>query len=185
MRQAIKEAIGSLVEAVKKNPAEAASVFRASTYSEADTFTTRSRIRGFDVKLDEPRELGGEDVGPNPVEAVLAALGSCQEIVYRAYAAMLGLRIERIEVHAKGHLDLRGLLGLADVRAGFTHVAFTTRIVSPEPVERLRELADVVQKHCPVLDLLAQPVPVSGTLEVARPGAGEAIEVVGASTTAA
>ena len=90
MSQAIKEAIGSLVEAVKKNPAEAASVFRASTYSEAHTFTTRSRLRGFDVKLDEPRELGGEDVGPNPVEAVLAALGSCQEIVYRAYAAMLG-----------------------------------------------------------------------------------------------
>jgi uncharacterized OsmC-like protein len=83
-------------------------VFRTSSSSENDSFAVRSQIRGFTTTIDEPLELGGTDSGPNPVELLLAALGGCQEIVYRAYAAVMGLEIERIEVHAKGYLDLCG-----------------------------------------------------------------------------
>src|SRR6266498_2091287 len=108
--------------------------------------------RQFAMPLDEPRELGGTDTGPNPVEAVLAALGSCQAIVYRAYASVLGLRVDSIDVAAKGHLDLRGLLGISEVPAGLDQVTFSTRIVSPESAERIQELVTIVESHCPVLD---------------------------------
>jgi len=114
------------------------------------------------VRLDEPPVLGGSDSGPNPVEAVLAALGSCQAIVYRAYATALGLRVDRVEVDARGRLDLRGFLGLAPVAPGFEEVTFRTRIESPEPPERIQELARIVEEHCPVLDIVRRPVPVTG-----------------------
>ncbi|GAB4283947.1 MAG: hypothetical protein Kow0092_38580 [Deferrisomatales bacterium] len=102
------------------------------------------------------------------MELLLAALGGCQEIVYRAYAAVMGLKIDRIEVHAKGYLDLRGLLALADVPPGFSQVTFTTRIVSEEPEEKIRQLAHTVEKHCPVMDTLARSVSVGGKVELQK-----------------
>ncbi len=171
MSEEIKNAIQNLIETVKDKPQVATSVFRASSYSEQDSLAVRSQIRGFSTIMDEPLELGGTDTGPNPVEMLLAALGGCQEIVYRAYAALMGLEIERIEVHAKGYLDLRGLLNLVEVPAGFSQVSFTTRIVSAEPEEKIRQLAEMVEKHCPVMDTLTRAVEVGGKVEVTRPDA--------------
>ena len=167
----IKNAIFQLINTIEKKPQVATSVFRASSHSEADSFAVRSQIRGFSTTMDEPLELGGTDTGPNPVEMLLAALGGCQEIVYRAYAAVMEIEIERIEVHAKGYLDLRGLLNLADVPSGFSQVSFTTKIISNEPDERLRQLAETVEKHCPVMDSLMREVTVSGKVDVLKPGA--------------
>jgi uncharacterized OsmC-like protein len=169
MSEQIKGANEQLKRAVSEQPAAAKVVFRATTVSAADAFSTVSEIRGFGVRLDEPAELGGTDTGPNPVEAVLAALGSCQAIVYRAYANALGLRLDRVEVEARGHLDVRGFLGDPNVPAGFERVSFTTRVVSPEPPERVQELAKLVEAHCPVLDILRRPLAVFGALEHLAP----------------
>ena len=178
MSDQIRAALNKLTETVRSAPQASLSVFRASTISEADTLVTQSEIRGFTVTMDEPLDLGGTDTGPNPVEMVLAALGSCQEIVYRAYASMLGLEIERIEVHAKGRIDLRGLLNLADVPSGFSQVSFTTRIISDEPHERIRDLAELVERHCPVMDTLMRAVEVTGKVEVQNSGADAAAVAV-------
>jgi uncharacterized OsmC-like protein len=171
MSEQIKQAIQSLTRAVAETPATAKVVFRASTISTADAFTTHSTIRTFDVRHDEPAELGGTDTGPNPVEAVLAAFGSCQAIVYRAYANALGLRLDRVEVEARGYLDLRGFLGDSSVPAGFERVTFATRVVSPEPEEKIAALAKAVEQHCPVLDILRRPIEVSGSFLHVTPDA--------------
>jgi len=161
----IKTAVQQLQKAIEKTPSAANAVFRATTTSTADSLQTTSEVRGFELRLDEPPELGGGDTGPNPVEAVLAALGSCQAIVYRAYASVLGLQIDRVEVEARGYLDVRGFLGSPSVAPGFQRVAFTTRVSSPESAERIRELAGLVEQHCPVLDILRTPLAVEGTFE--------------------
>jgi uncharacterized OsmC-like protein len=171
MSEQIKQAIQSLTRTVGEKPAAAKVVFRASTTSTADAFTTDSTIRSFDVRHDEPKELGGADTGPNPVEAVLAALGSCQAIVFRAYANALGLRLDRVEVETRGYLDLRGFLGDSSVPAGFERVTFATRVVSSEPEEKIAALATAVEQHCPVLDILRMPIDVSGAFEHVTPDA--------------
>ena len=175
MSEQVKKAVVALKQAVAENPAVAKAVFRATTVSAADGLSTESSIRGFSVRLDEPADLGGTDTGPNPVEAVLAALGSCQAIVYRAYANALGLRIDTVEVEAKGYLDLRGFLGDSKYPAGFERVTFATRVVSPESPEAIRNLSGLVEAHCPVLDILRTPLAVSGSLEhVPSPAARDA-----------
>ncbi|TSK07825.1 MAG: OsmC family protein [Geobacter sp.] len=165
----IKSSIESLADMIKKSPQLANSVFRASAYSSTPGFTVRSQVRGFTISMDEPRELGGNDTAPNPVELLLAALGGCQEIVYRAYAAVLGIQIDSIEVHAKGYLNLQGFLGLDEVPAGFNNISFTTRIVSPASAENIRQLAALVETHCPVQDTFARPIPVVGKVEHIQP----------------
>src|SRR6476659_4658724 len=123
---------------------------------------SETKIRQFSLTIDEPPNLGGTDTGPNPVELVLAALATCQEITYRAYATALGIPLESVSVKLEGALDLRGFFAVKDgVRAGFNDVRGTVQLKSSAPEAELAKLKEVVDAHCPVLDILRDPVPVN------------------------
>lgn len=126
--------------------------------------TTTARMRSFDLTIDEPVELGGANKGPNPVEVVLAAFGTCQEIVFAVYAAALGIQLDGVAIDVEGDLDPRGFFGVAPVDAGFSAVRFNVRVDSPEPPERIAELVRTVNEHCPVLDVLKRPMNVIGSV---------------------
>ena len=73
-----------------------------------------------------------------------------------------------LEIAAEGDLDARRLFGLDEtVRAGFTDVRLAISITGPETEERYRELRAAVDAHCPVLDLFANPTPVTATVSKA------------------
>ncbi|HXX11789.1 MAG TPA: OsmC family protein [Burkholderiales bacterium] len=133
----------------------------------------RVSIRDFSVEVDEPPLLGGSDQAANPVEYALAALATCQEITYRLHAAELGIPLTDVSVKLEGDLDLRGFFGAADgVRSGFTEIRGQVRFDSPASPEQLERLKDVVDAHCPVLDLFRNPTPVKlQVAEFGRPGA--------------
>lgn len=131
---------------------------------------TEVRVRAGDhaFTIDEPPTLGGTDLGANPVEHLLAALGSCQVITYQVWAGKLGLPLDSVDVSLVGDIDLRGFFGLhPDVRPGFSGVEVEVRLTGPEPAERYQELVEHVERHCPVLDNLGNSVPVKATVAVA------------------
>jgi putative redox protein len=112
--------------------------------------------------VDEPAALAGDDLAASPVEVALGALISCQIVVFRLYAHSLGIQVDDISVAAEGDLDARKLFGINEsVRAGFSDIRLTITLTGPESDERYQELRDVVDTHCPVLDLFANPTPVS------------------------
>ncbi|MEX1078975.1 MAG: OsmC family protein [Homoserinimonas sp.] len=115
--------------------------------------------------VDEPDALAGDDVAPSPVEFALGALISCQVVVYRLYAQALGILVDDIDVKAEGDLDARRLFGIDEsVRAGFSDVRLAITLTGPETDARYQHLREVVDTHCPVLDLFANPTPVSVTV---------------------
>lgn len=115
--------------------------------------------------VDEPSALAGDDVAASPVEYALGALVSCQVVVYRLYAQALGLTIDQIEITAEGDLDVRKLFGIDESgRAGFHDIRVTVDIAGPDSVEQYENLRQVVDAHCPVLDLFANTVPASSAL---------------------
>lgn len=115
--------------------------------------------------VDEPAGLAGDDAAPSPVEYALGALVSCQVVVFRLYAQALGLTIDEIEITAQGDLDVRKLFGIDESgRAGFQDVRVSVDITGPNTPEEYENLRQVVDAHCPVLDVFANPVPVSGAL---------------------
>lgn len=112
--------------------------------------------------IDEPAALAGDDLAASPVEIALGALISCQVVVYRLYAHALGIEVDEISVAAEGDLDAARLFGIDEtVRAGFTAVRLDIAITGPESEERYQDLRDAVDAHCPVLDLFANPTPVT------------------------
>ncbi|MGF2948808.1 OsmC family protein [Microbacterium alcoholitolerans] len=115
--------------------------------------------------VDEPSALAGDDVAASPVEYALGALISCQVVVFRLYAQALGLTIDDIEVTAEGDLDVRKLFGIDESgRAGFHDVRVKVAITGPNTLEEYDRLRAVVEERCPVLDLFANTVPVTGSL---------------------
>ncbi len=129
-------------------------------------------IRQHGLTVDEPEALGGADNGPNPVELILAALGSCQEITYRAYATVMGIPLDNVAVTMEGDIDLRGFFAVDEsVRAGYEAIRGTVRVESSASEEQLQQLRSAVNAHCPVLDMLTNPVPVELKLEISQPAA--------------
>ena len=123
------------------------------------------RTGAHSFKVDEPPALGGADVAANPVQYALASLGSCQAITYQFWAEQLGIGFDTLSVRVEGDLDIRGFFGFDDgVRPGFSALRLEVTVTGPESPERYQDLAAAVDRHCPVLDLFANPVPVTRTL---------------------
>lgn len=119
-----------------------------------------STIRTHKVEIDEPTELGGTDKGPNPVELVLAALGSCQAIVLKIYGQKLGVEVKSVETVVDGDLDIGGFMGVPNVRPGFQKVRAITKIKDEGDSGKIKELLKIAEERCPVLDILKNGVPI-------------------------
>jgi len=113
--------------------------------------------------IDEPPMMpGGANAGPNPCDLVCAALGTCQEITYKAYATAMGLKVNSISAKVEGDLDLAGFLGVNDdAPMGFSAVRCVVTVESPEPKEKIQMLKAAVDAHCPMCDALGNETPLS------------------------
>ena len=141
---------------------DAAKVTFKSSSRQTEGFHSEVSIRQHKLAADEPSSLGVADSAPNPVELILAALGSCQEITYRAYATAMGIPLDSVSVELAGDIDLRGFFAVDEsVRSGYQKIVGTVHIESSASEADLQKLRAVVNAHCPVLDILTNKVPVS------------------------
>ena len=156
----LKETIGSLQKEFTDNPDKAVLLYSSTSRLEKG-LQSKAKVRDHNLTIDEPTTFGGKDEGPSPVELILAALGSCQEITYKAFATALGIDLKSVSVNLNANLDLKGFLALDDkTRPGFQNIDGLVKIESSAPKAQLNKLIEVVNSHCPVLDILQNKVPV-------------------------
>ncbi len=136
-----KEAFHTTQSALDAEPGQALATFSAQSRL-GDGVNSQVAVRQFSVGVDEPPSLGGGDTAPNPVEYILAALGSCQEITYRLYADALGIPVNNVSVKLDGHIDLRGFFDVdKSVRPGYRNIVAEVAIDSPASEEQLLRLS--------------------------------------------
>ena len=111
---------------------------------------TEVAIRQHALLLDEDVASGGQDLGPNPIETLAAALGACTSITLRLYADRKGWPLTGVVVD----VDI-------DWRANPPSAARVLRIhgdaLTPDMRARLLQIADA----CPVHKMLAGTTAVS------------------------
>jgi uncharacterized OsmC-like protein len=168
MSEALRQLIGETQSRFQAEPASAVMDF-ASESCLQEGLRSEAVMRAHRVVVDEPAALGGGDAGPNPVELILAALGTCQEITYRAYATALGIPLDKVAVKLIGTIDLKGFFAVDDaVRPGYQRISGTVHLQSSASEEDLQKLRAAVNAHCPVLDIITKPVPVELDLQLER-----------------
>ena len=168
------------IGAIGEDPSIGRFTFKTRTTWE-DGAASRSEFHAFDhmgqgtshatvhtLTGDEPEVLLGTDSGPNAVELALAALGFCYSTGFVYNAAARGYELEELSFEIEGDLDLRNFVGISDgPRPGFTEIRVRTRARARNASrEELEELCRYVQDTSPVRDILANPVPVTTSIEV-------------------
>jgi uncharacterized OsmC-like protein len=120
-----------------------------------------SRHEPFEFTNGEPPVLLGDNEGANPVEFLLHALAGCVTTTTVLHAAARGIEIESLATTLVGELDIQGLLGLADVPAGYRGIRIEMDIRAKNASDAdLDDLLQFAQAHSPVCNTVCRPVPV-------------------------
>jgi uncharacterized OsmC-like protein len=115
---------------------------------------TRITARRFALQVDEPAATGGQDNGADPVEHILAALTGGVTVVIQTVARELGVRVGAVDIHADGAVDLRGVLGTAEVPVPLERLDLHVLLTTTAPAEKVAELRAAVSARALVLTLL-------------------------------
>jgi len=152
-----------IINAMKADPVKAKVKFQAET-KWINCAYSKTKIRNFTVEGDEPISYLGSNRVPNPVETILAALGSCLVIGFAYNAAVRGINLESLDISLEGNLDLQGFLGISDnVRPGYQNIKIACKVKSDASRDKLEELFEHVQRTSPALDIIrnAEPILIS------------------------
>ena len=130
-------------------------------------FKTETEIRKFKVDIDEPLELKGTNTAPNPVEMLLAVLGGCVAVTYRAYARKFGIEIEGLIINLEGDTVHGGWIDAeGKERSGFKQIRYEVQIKTKAPQEKVNQLHKLVEKKCSISDVLINPIEVKGIVNI-------------------
>lgn len=139
----------------------------------------RIRIRDFQVLTDSEADYAGYDLGPSSPELQLGVLGSCLTHVFLIHAAKHDVPLDSIEVDISARIDPRaGKPGFEDVPVNPHDIQYTVRLESPADRATIDRLHEIVERACPILNLLQRPQTITGTVEIVaseRPAAALAV----------
>lgn len=134
--------------------------FRINAHSENATKTV-VKAKGFEIIIDEPPALGGNDEGASPVEYILAAYAGCINVVGHLVAKEMEFELRGLEIKISGTLDPSRLFGTSEEeRAGFNNIE---AIVTPDcdiDDETMEKWKMAVCDRCPVSDNIKNVTPV-------------------------
>jgi uncharacterized OsmC-like protein len=122
-------------------------------------------MRDFTVVTDAGAALGGYELGPTAPELLLGALASCLAHSWLIVAARRGLAIETLEVEVTGRIDYRGTLAVGEqAPVPPFDLAYDVRLTSPASDAEIAAVRDEVERLCPVLQAITQPLPLRGAV---------------------
>ncbi|MCC6222935.1 MAG: OsmC family protein [Thermoleophilia bacterium] len=139
--------------------ADAVTSFRASAEL-VRNLTVETRAGGHTIVVDEPSSFAGAGLGPNPLETLLAGVGSCLAITIAVNAAQLGVGVRSLRVDVSADADLAAFYGLAAGPLGFERLTCDVALDTDADEATARELARLAEERCPGLGAIRLAAPV-------------------------
>lgn len=149
---------------VEADPTTGQGSFRATTTWE-DGARARTVARSFTIETDEPAPLGGTDQAVDPMELLLASVGTCLTIGWVTNAVRRGVDFRDLRIDVFGDYDLRGYLGIDDTRPGFGSITYTVYVDTDADDAVLEEIRRAAEAGSPMVDNTANATPLSGVVE--------------------
>lgn len=124
-----------------------------------------AKARQFSIVVDEPPALGGDDLGANPVEYLLASYAGCINVVAHLTAREMGIKLSGLKIQVQGNLNPARLFGQSDDdRAGFKSIQVEFSPNTDATHERIEEWIESIKNRCPINDNLANTTPLAFNL---------------------
>ncbi|MFN8626071.1 MAG: OsmC family protein [Candidatus Binatia bacterium] len=173
------QALQGVIDDIKADPAKGKVEFRVTSawmgQTRSRTTVDSYRIGGqevarhFEVNVDEPFELLGQNSAPNPQEMLMTALNACIMVGYVVGAAVHGITLYELAIETAGELDLRGFLGIDEtVPPGYESIRYTVRIRGDGTAEQFREIHNTVCRTSPNYFNLSRPIRLDAELVVEK-----------------
>ncbi|AKS37257.1 osmotically inducible protein C [Anoxybacillus gonensis] len=115
--------------------------------------TTRAKAGKHEFVIDEAKQMGGQDLGANPLQMLLGALAACENVTARVVAREMNFDLQDMTFTVKGQFDPRGFMGDPSVRPYFDNVSVEVAVKTNESEERIMQLKEKVEARCPVYTL--------------------------------
>ena len=163
------DAFESTRSSIEQDPSLGTGSFSTVTRWE-DGARARTTARSFTIETDEPAPLGGTDAAVDPMELLLAALGTCLTIGWVTQAAKRGLDYRDLRIEVEGTFDLRGYLALDEtVRPGFDAIDYRVMVETEATAEQLEEIRRAAEATSPMFDNILTATPIRAEVAVAVP----------------
>ncbi|MEG9297706.1 OsmC family protein [Mangrovibacillus sp. Mu-81] len=122
--------------------------------STSQKVTTEVKAGAHTFFVDEPKNLGGNDKGTNPLNTLLGSLAGCENAIANMAAKEMKFNLNGIDFKIKGTLDPKGLMGDASVKQYFQTLTIEALVDTDESDERIQELKEKTDSRCPVFNIL-------------------------------
>ena len=117
---------------------------------------TEVKVRGHSLVVDEPPYRHGTDVGPTPLETMLAALMSCTHVIAARIAHERGVSMTFKSLTCTGYLDHRGIDKEADVPVPFPRIDLAVKASTDMDEAALEDFMTELEARCPMSVILRQ-----------------------------
>lgn len=115
--------------------------------------------------VDEPREVGGSDAGPDPYSLLLAALGACTSMTVQLYARRKQWPLEKVEVSLRqSHIHAEDCKECNLKEGKIEQIERFISLTGPLTEEQRARLLEIAQK-CPVHKTLTSGVSIKDYLD--------------------
>lgn len=122
-------------------------------------YQVANQIRDLEFFLDEPKELGGRNSGPTPLETTLAALNSCSAMIVHVIRREMGFDLQDLKIDTEGWVETRRVemkrtgKKYSEIDPLIDHydkVVQKFYVTTSETDERLEQLRKDVERLCPM-----------------------------------
>jgi len=108
----------------------------------------------FNLTIDEPKQMGGTDEGPSPIQVLLMSLAGCLNVTGHEIARQKGYKLNGMKIQIEGVMNPCTFIGCSfEERAGFQNIIVTVNADMPDvsPEEKEAWLMET-ERRCPVTD---------------------------------
>jgi len=154
-----------LIEELKKNPGLSKQKMKVKL-QKVSRFKINVRAGRHKFVLDEDKAIGGTGEGPSPAELLLTSIGGCLLSTMEVWSNILKIKINSTDISVKGTIDVMGMLGIDDkIPSSFQEIKVELKIISDEPDDKINNLIEMVEKHCPVYNTIVNPIKIKTILK--------------------
>lgn len=117
---------------------------------------TSARTGKHELIIDEPATRGGTDLGPTPIETMIASLLGCTNVILNRVAEKNRVEVKALALAAEASFDRRGVMLEEEVPVPFPEIRLTIDLTTAATDLQVERVKSDLGKFCPVSKVIRQ-----------------------------